>query len=145
MNITYRKKDPSLYFIWDGIKARCLRKSCKDYNTYGAKGISVCPRWLGRNGYENFCKDMGPRPGKEYSVDRIDGNGDYSPENCRWATPKEQVLNQRNTVWVEYKGKTYCLFDLAKKLGVSNSTLWWRYNNGKKIYPGVTLVTERSF
>lgn len=145
MNITYRKKNPSLYYIWQGMKARCLCRTNKDYKDYGAKGISVCPRWSGKGGYENFCKDMGPRPDKTYSIDRIDNSLGYFPENCRWATKKEQVLNQKNTVWVEYKGKKYCLFDLAKKLRVSNSTLWWRYNNGKEIYPGVKLLVERSF
>ena len=142
---TYRAEDDSLYFIWGGIKARCGRKTHKDYPRYGGRGIQVCSRWLGKDGYKHFCEDMGPRPDKTYSIDRINNSLGYSPENCRWATPKEQVLNQRNTVWVEYEGEKFCLFDLAKKLKISNSTLWWRYSKGREIYPGVKLLSERSF
>lgn len=140
---TYRSEDSSLYYIWDGMIGRCERPKNKDYSRYGAKGIHVCERWLGRDGYGNFCADMGPRP-KGYSIDRIDGSKGYSPENCRWATPKQQVLNQKNTIWVKYKGEEMCLYDLSKKLKVSNATLWWRFRNGKPIYDGVTVV-ERSF
>lgn len=140
---TYRKKDPSLYALWQGMVARCEHPSNKDYYRYGAKGIHVCDRWLGHDGYGNFCADMGPRP-KGYSLDRIDGSKGYTPENCRWASPKQQVLNRGKTIWVKYKGEEMCLYDLSKKLNVSNATLWWRFRNGKPIYDGVAVV-ERSF
>lgn len=140
---TYRKKDPSLYSLYCGMVARCTKPTNKDYARYGAKGITVCDRWLGHDGYGNFCADMGDRP-KGYSIDRIDGDKGYCPENCRWASPKQQVLNRKETIWVKYKGEEMCLYDLSKKLNVSNATLWWRLRNGKPIYDGVAVV-ERSF
>lgn len=140
---TYRKKDPSLYGLYRGMVQRCNCKTHKDYPMYGGRGITVCDRWLGHDGYGNFCADMGDRP-KGYSIDRIDGDKGYCPENCRWASPKQQVLNRKETIWVKYKGEEMCLHDLSKKLNVSNATLWWRLRNGKPIYDGVAVV-ERSF
>lgn len=140
---TYRKKDSSLYGLYRGMVARCTNPTNKDYARYGAKGVTVCDRWLGHDGYGNFCADMGDRP-KGYSIDRIDGDKGYCPENCRWASPKQQVLNRKETIWVKYKGEEMCLYDLSKKLNVSNATLWWRLRNGKPIYDGVAVV-ERSF
>lgn len=141
---TYRSEDSSLYHIWNGMVGRCERPKNKDYSHYGAKGIHVCKRWLGHNGYGNFCTDIGPRP-KGGSIDRIDGSKGYCPENCRWATPKQQVLNRKSTIWVEYGGEKMCLYDLSKKINVSNATLWWRFKNNKPIYRGVKLLGVGGF
>lgn len=88
---THGRTKTSEFTIWQGILERCNNPNTINYNRYGGRGISICERWL--NSFENFLEDMGERPSKRHSIDRINNDGNYEPSNCRWATPSEQALN----------------------------------------------------
>ena len=85
------------YNSWHGMKERCYRATHPHYKNYGARGITVCNRWL--DSIEAFIQDMGPKPSPIHSLDRIKVNGNYEPGNCRWSTPLEQAKNKRRTYY----------------------------------------------
>jgi hypothetical protein len=111
------------YFVWRGMRNRCMSPSNKAFSRYGARGITVCSRWL--ESFEAFLEDMGPKP-RGRSLDRIDNNGPYSKENCRWATSSEQSENTSRTIWITFNGERRTLTAWARYLGVPRSTLDYR-------------------
>ena len=118
------------YQSWNAMLSRCNNKKNKAYKNYGGRGIKVCNRW--RN-VENFYEDMGDRPeGK--SLDRIDNNGNYCKENCRWATAKEQANNKRNNTTIIYKNEKTSIgslaLELSKKVGIPYRRIAYRIRNG---------------
>ena len=97
-------KHHPLYDTWATMKKRCSNPNHISYKNYGGRGIKVCERWLGVEGFKNFLADMGERP-EGYTLDRKDNDKDYTPENCKWSSRKEQLFNRRmrsdNTSGVE--------------------------------------------
>jgi hypothetical protein len=110
--------------LWHAMKRRCDNPKDVAYERYGGRGITVCQRW--RDSFEAFFADMGYRPTDQHSIDRIDGNGNYEPDNCRWATAEVQHRNRSNAVIVD--GIT--LEEFARQHGVSPMTLRSRMSQG---------------
>jgi hypothetical protein len=117
------------YRAWSAMKLRCANPNNEQYHNYGGRGITVCDRW--RQSFAAFLVDMGPRPSPRHSIDRIDNNGNYEPGNCRWATSREQNRNRRNNIVLTHDGRTMCLADWARELGVPRGTLLARYRDGQ--------------
>jgi hypothetical protein len=116
-----------LYCVWDGIIQRCTNPNNKYYHNYGGRGIKVCDKW--RASFKSFREDMGPRP-PGHLIERIDNNGHYEPNNCKWATRKEQMNNCRNNFIVEYRGQRLTMQQLSELSGVPYKTLEYRIKIG---------------
>lgn len=128
---THGLSKTKLYKIWDAIKYRCYGKKSSNYERYGARGIGMCDAW--RYDFMSFYEwsiQNGFKPG--LSIDRIDNNGNYEPNNCRWANDYEQGANKRNNIVIEYNGETHILAEWARIIGVKYHTLLKRYSTGKR-------------
>lgn len=112
------KRHP-LYRIWAGMRRRCFSKTSASYSAYGARGITVCERWAD---FRAFASDMGPRPDGK-SLERKNNDGPYSPENCVWATPKQQSANTRQTKLIEFNGERLPLREWARRIGIDKNSL----------------------
>ena len=120
-------KNP-LYSIYTSMIARCKNPNSTSYHRYGARGISVCDRWL--NSFEDFCSDIGDRPSHQHSIDRIDNNKDYYPDNCKWATKKEQARNRRNTKLITHNGRTASIPEWSEITGIPQQLIQTRIRRG---------------
>lgn len=109
------------YNAWINIKARCYNINNPRYASYGGRGIKVCEKW--KHSFDNFLTDMGERPSDKHSIDRIDNDGDYTPENCRWATMTRQQNNKKDNTYLTHNGMTLSLADWARKVGINQVTL----------------------
>lgn len=115
--VKHGKAGNPTYNIYYGMKARCTREKLSCFKHYGGRGIKVCDRWM--ESFENFIEDMGERPSKDHSIDRIDNEGNYSPENCRWVLQKEQIKNRRkmNDLQVRIKELENKISEYENKFG----------------------------
>lgn len=118
-----------VYRVFKTMIARCYTKGNERYDDYGGRGIKVCERWRCGEGFPNFVADMGLPPDGT-SIDRRDNDGDYCPENCRWATASEQARNKRSSRYVVYAGETVLLAVLAERVGVPYKELHRRLARG---------------
>lgn len=112
------------YMCWYMMIRRCHNPEHSNYCDYGEKGIEVCPEWF--NSFEQFCKDVGPRPSMEHTLDRIDGTKGYYPENVRWADRDTQANNKSNSVMLTLFGRTLSLSQWARLINIPPMVLIWR-------------------
>lgn len=110
------------------MKSRCYNPNNPRYNRYGARGIVVCDKWL--HSFAAFFEDMGPRPGNGYSIDRKNNDGNYCPENCRWATTKEQNSNRGDLRLIQCMGRTQTLTEWSRETGIGIKTISGRLDDG---------------
>ena len=122
-----------IYGIWIAMKERCLNKNNKNYKDYGDRGIKICSEWLNKkSGFINFYKDMGECPeGK--SLDRINNNGNYCKNNCRYATKIEQMNNMRTNHLIIYKNRTQTIAQWSRELGIKQGVILHRITMGLTI------------
>lgn len=123
---THEMSKTPTYKTWQSLRQRCENPNNDQYERYGGRGIKVCPSWAS---FEKFMADMGERP-KNHTIDRIDGNGHYSPENCRWATSKTQSNNRRNSIKVKVEGEWMTVMDAAERLRMTESGVRNRIRRG---------------
>lgn len=120
-------EDRALYAAWTALRSRCLSPKDANYPNYGGRGITVCDRWL--ESFRNFVEDMGPRPFKNAQIDRIDNDGPYSPENCRWTTVKENSRNRRSARYIDTPAGRMKLCEAADFAGITRGAMEQRVRN----------------
>lgn len=117
------------YNAWEQMKGRCYKETNNRYYRYGARGIKVCDRWL--ESFDNFISDMGLKPTKKHSLERIDNDGNYEPDNCKWGTDEEQRRNKSSNVWIECDGERLILQDWINKLGLAKGNFYYYKRHNK--------------
>ena len=121
--ITIENKE--LYNRYQKIKSRCYNKNHISYKNYGGRGIKMCDKWLGKDGFKNFLNwSIENGFSSNLQIDRIDNDKEYSPNNCRWVDRKTNISNRRNTIKID----GFTLMEISKKMNIKYDTLWNRYN-----------------
>lgn len=117
-----------LFNVWRTMKERCNNKSYRQYKDYGGRGISLCDEWEEFKPFMEWSLENGYKEG--LSIDRIDNDGNYCPENCRWTTVRVQSRNRRANRILEYGGEKHCVAEWSEILGVRANTIFWRLSQG---------------
>jgi hypothetical protein len=128
--LSFTSKYRREYSIWSGMHQRCRNPRSREYPYYGGRGIRVCRRWTGRNGFKHFLADTGPQAFPRASVHRKNNNGNYTPRNVVWADAKTQARHMRSNRVIEYRGERLILVEWAEKLGMKPGTLGARLAKG---------------
>lgn len=132
------KNNPT-YQTWQQMVQRCTNPNNKSYKNYGSRGIHVCEAWLK---FENFLQDMGKHP-KGMTLDRVDNDGNYCKENCRWTTYKQQNRNYRRNILIKINDETKCLMEWCERYGLKYQTIYMRLRRGWTIEEALELTIRR--
>jgi hypothetical protein len=133
--VTHNKSYTRSYRVYHGMIDRCYNRKNPAYDRYGGRGITVCERWL--TAFEHFFEDMGERP-TDLSLERVENDAGYSPDNCRWATLSEQARNKRNNNLIRWQGKTQTLAQWAEETGIPRDTICARLKKGMTTHAALT-------
>ncbi len=139
-NARHGLRTTPIYNIWSRMKQRCCNPNYSGFHNYGGRGIKVCKRW--EDSFENFYADMGDRP-KSLSIERIDNNANYEPNNCKWATRKEQSSNTRKNVFLTYNGEIMIIAQWERKYGINQGALKYRIKAGWNMHRALTQPLAR--
>jgi hypothetical protein len=128
------------YNSWCLMRQRCANPKHRSRHRYGGRGIQVCARWAS---FEAFYEDMGPKPSQHHSIERKDNDGDYEPENCIWATRKQQQRNKSGNRMLTFNGETRCVSEWAELVGIHHNTLRSRLRLGWNVERVLTTPLRR--
>lgn len=137
---THRMSHTKLYRVWRSMISRCTNPNVPAYDRYGGRGIAVCDRW---HDFANFYADMGDPPSPQHTLERIDNDGDYSPDNCRWATRTHQARNRASNHRITFRGKTRTLAGWAEETGINRSTILDRLHRGWSVERALTTPPRK--
>ncbi len=126
------------YVVWEGMVQRCTDSGCAGWKNYGGRGIGVCDRW---RDFTLFLADMGERPSRAHSIDRVDGTRGYEPGNCRWATATEQANNRWNNRRITFRGETLTVAEWSRRTGLAQHLIGMRVRHG---WPAELALTRPS-
>lgn len=133
---THGRTESTEYEIWAGIKKRCLNPKAASYPNYGGRGVTVCDEW--RDSFEAFLRDMGPRPSRNHTIERVNNDDGYSKANCVWATSIAQANNKRTTRWLTWNGHTRTMADWAREVGLPRHVIHGRIGLGWSVERALT-------
>ena len=130
------------YNAWKSMTQRCTNPNHVSWKNYGGRGIRVCDRW--RESFESFLSDMGRKPSRHHSLDRKEVDGDYTPDNCRWATQSEQNRNTQRSRLLTFQDRTMTIADWADRLRIPYDTLFQRLRRGWTVERSLTANVRGS-
>lgn len=130
-----------IYHVWQGMKQRCEDPNRENYKNYGARGITVCEEWHDPETFINWALSHGYKEG--LSIDRIDNEKGYFPDNCRWADSTTQARNQRKNRLLVYDGETKCLSEWSQIVGIPIPTIWKRLQHGMPVKDALTIPPKK--
>lgn len=141
-NTTHGQSKTRLFSIWSSMRERCSNKNLKAYKWYGGRGITVCPEW--NESFENF-KDWSMKNGysESLSIDRINNDGNYEPNNCRWVGAKEQARNSRNNHVVTINGVSKIITEWFEESPVTHTTIYQRIKDGWEVQDAIMKPDQR--
>lgn len=143
-NVRHGMAGTAEHKIWCWMIKRCYCERDNNYKNYGGRGIRICDRWRGRDGFANFYADMGPRPSKKHSIERKNNDGDYCPENCVWATMVQQARNTRKNRRITFRGLTRTLVEWRDSTGLTTDTIRRRLKDGWPVELALTVPAKKT-